>query len=158
MIKLIIVGIGNTLRGDDGIGCKIIEELKKETLPDFVELVDIGSDAFSIIDFFEKQQPVLLVDCAQMDKGAGSIVRFDVEEKNLPVLDKAISIHGFGFSDVYRMAKNLYGHIQCTVIGVQPKSIEFNSGLTDEIIAKIPSIKKMVIEEINKHGKKNYYN
>ncbi len=153
-----VLGIGNTLRGDDGIGPSVIEELQKENLPESIQLFDIGSDAFSIIDHFENEHPVLVIDCAQMGKEPGEVVKFDVKDENLPILDKAISIHGFGFSDVYKMAKNLYENIQCTIIGIQPKSLEFNTGLSDEIKNKIPSIIKMVIEETNKHVKKNNHN
>ena len=153
-----VLGIGNTLRGDDGIGPIIIDELMKRDLPDSIQLYDIGSDAFSIIDHFEKEEPVLVIDCAQMGKEPGEVVKFDVKDENLPILDKAISIHGFGFSDVYKMAKNLYENIQCTIIGVQPKSLEFNTGLSKEVKNKIPSIIKMVMEETNKHVKKNNNN
>ena len=153
-----VLGIGNTLRGDDGIGPIIIDELMKRDLPDSIQLYDIGSDAFSIIDHFEKEEPVLVIDCAQMGKEPGEVVKFDVKDENLPILDKAISIHGFGFSDVYKMAKNLYENIQCTIIGVQPKSLEFNTGLSKEVKNKIPSIIKMVMEETNKYVKKNNHN
>ncbi len=153
-----ILGIGNTLRGDDGIGPHIIDELKKKNLPDSIQLFDIGSDAFSIIDHFEKEEPVLVIDCAQMGKEPGEIVKFDVKDENLPILDKAISIHGFGFADVYKMANSLYDNVQCIIIGVQPKSLEFNTGLSEEVKNKIPSIIKMVMEETNKHVKKNNHN
>jgi hydrogenase maturation protease len=155
---LIIIGIGNTLRADDGIGCKIIEELKTEQLPKEVELVDIGSDTFSLVGYFEKKLPVLVIDCAQMDKVPGTVIKFDIEESDLPVLDKAIFVHGFGFSEIYKMAKSLYGTIDCTIIGIQPKSIEFNRGLSKVVEEKIPFIKNMVIEEIKKHAKKDYHN
>ena len=126
-----IIGIGNILRGDDGIGPHIISELKKENLHDPIELIDIGSDAFSIIDHFEQKQPVLVIDCAQMGEMPGKVIKFEVIDDNLKMLDKAISIHGFGFSDVYQMAKNLYENVQCTIIGIQPKSLEFNTGLSE---------------------------
>jgi len=146
-----IIGIGNILRGDDGIGPAIIEELKKLDLPDSIQLIDIGSDAFSIIDYFENKQPVLVIDCAHMGKKPGEVVKFDVKENNLPILDKAISIHGFGFSDVYKMAQGLYENVQCTIVGIQPKSIEFNTGLSKRIKNKIPLIIDMVLEETQKH-------
>jgi hydrogenase maturation protease len=146
-----VIGIGNTLRGDDGIGPVVIEELKKRDLPESIQLIDVGSDAFSIIDHFENNQPVLVIDCAQMDKEPGDILKFDVNDENLPILDKAISIHGFGFSEVYKMAQGIYEDIQCSVIGVQPMSIEFNTGLSEEIKNKIPLIINMVLEENKKH-------
>lgn len=153
-----IIGIGNILRGDDGIGPYIIKELEKENLPDCIELIDIGSDAFSIIDYFAGKQPVLVLDCAQMGESPGKIIKFEVKDNNLSILDKAISIHGFGFSDVYKMALSLYESVPCTVIGIQPKSIEFNTGLSNEVRQKVPSIIKMVIEETNKYVKKNNHN
>jgi len=153
-----VLGIGNTLRGDDGIGPVIIEELKKLDLPDSINLIEIGSDAFSIIDHFENKQSVLVIDCAQMGKDPGECVKFDVKNENLPILDKAISVHGFGFADVYKLAQNLYEDIQCTIIGIQPKSIEFNTGLSEEVKNNIPLIINMVMEETEKYVKENNHN
>ena len=153
-----IIGIGNTLRGDDGIGPYIINELKNAKLPEAVQLLDIGSDAFSVIDHLISEYPVLVIDCAQMDKRPGEIVIFEVQEKNLSILEKAISLHGFGFADVYKMAKILNDNIQCTIIGVQPKLLRFNSDLSEEVKKSIPSIIKLVIEETNKYVKKNNNN
>jgi hydrogenase maturation protease len=93
-----------------------------------------------------------------MDRVPGTVIKFDVDESDLPILDKAISVHGFGFSEIYKMANGLYGTINCTIIGIQPESIEFNKGLSKVIEEKIPFIKNMVIEEIKKHAKKDYYN
>jgi hydrogenase maturation protease len=153
-----IIGIGNTLRGDDGIGPYIINELRKEKLPEAVQLFDIGSDAFAVIDHLISEHPVLIIDCAQMNKNPGEVVKFNVEEKTLSILENAISLHGFGFTDVYKMAKKLNDNIQCTIVGVQPKLIEFNSDLSEEVKNSIPSIIKLVMEETNKYVKKNNNN
>jgi hydrogenase maturation protease len=155
---LTVIGIGNTLRGDDGIGPVIISELKKENYPDSIRLLDIGSDTFSIIEHLTFEQPVLIIDCAQMGKEPGEIIKIELKEENLSILDKAISLHGFGFSEVYRIAKKLNNNVYCTIIGVQPKSLEFNTDLSKEVRNKIPSIKKMVIREIKKNAKKNNNN
>lgn len=153
-----VIGIGNTLRGDDGIGPAVIKELKKIKIPDCIQLLDIGSDALSILDHFEKEQRLIIIDCANMDKSPGDVIKFEMKDSNLPILDKAISIHGFGFSEVFNIASNLYKDIKCTVIGIQPKALEFNTGLSEEIKSKIPSIIKMVVKETNKYVKKNNHN
>ena len=127
-------------------------------MPDSINLIEIGSDAFSIIDHFENKQPVLVIDCAQMGKDPGECVKFDVKDENLPILDRAISVHGFGFAYVYKMAQNLYEDIQCTIIGIQPKSIEFNTGLSEEVKNNILLIIKMVMEETEKYVKENNHN
>lgn len=155
---LTVIGIGNVLRGDDGIGPHIISELQKQDVPNSIRLIDIGSDTFSIIEHLVNEDPVLVIDCAQMNKNPGDVFKFKVSEKNLSYVDNTISLHGFGFSELYKIAEKLNDNILCTIIGIQPKSLEFNTGLSDEIKKNIPYIKSMVIEEINNHVKKNINN
>ena len=56
------------------------------------------------------------------------------------------------------MAQNLYEDIQCTIIGIQPKSLEYNTGLSGEVKNNIPLVIKMVMEETEKYVKKNNHN
>jgi len=150
-----VLGIGNILRGDDGIGPKIISELSKKSVSLEVEFIDAGSDSFKVLDYLTGNDPVILIDCARMGRSAGEVVRFKLNKANILVIDKAISLHGFGFGEVFKMAEKLGKVADCTVIGIEPKSIEFNTGLSNEVKNSIPYILDMVVEEINYYGKKN---
>ncbi len=65
---VLVLGVGNILLGDEGIGVHIIRELEKEKLPGNVELMDAGTALFSIVHFLKKRKKVIVVDAA---KGGG---------------------------------------------------------------------------------------
>ncbi len=150
-----ILGLGNVLRGDDGVGPKIISELQKKILPLPVNLIDVGSDAFTILEHLIDKDPVVIIDCAKMGKSPGEVARFKINKSNFKSVDSLISIHGFGFSDVFNMAESLGGAAECIIIGVEPKSVEVNTAFSEEVKNSFPLIIQMVIEEINKYAKNN---
>jgi len=153
-----IIGLGNILRGDDGIGPAVIEELRtvKFTFP--IELIDAGGDAFNILDQMISKQPLILIDCARMGEKPGEIVTFKLDQVNLKWAEQIVLLHGFGLSEIYQMAQHLGADAECTIIAVEPKSIEFNTGLSQEIRMSIPRIIQTVIQESKNYAQKNINN
>jgi len=153
-----VIAIGNSLRGDDGIGPAILDELQKHDFVKNVSLLDIGSDAFSLLDHLIQDDPVLIIDCARMGKKPGEIYKFEIDQSNLAWMDKEISLHGFSLSEIFQMAIKLSPVTRCNVIGIEPKTIEFNLGLSPEVTNSIPVVVQLVKEEINKYEEKNTHN
>ena len=150
MIK--IISLGNTLRGDDGIGPAVLQELSKMNLGGNFELIDAGSDAFILLDHLTQKEPILLIDCAKMGENPGKFVVFPVEKSNFEALSNAIAIHGFSFAEIYKMAVMLGKAAPCTIIGIEPKTIAFNEPLSDEVKNSIPHIINYIIGEANSHA------
>ena len=147
-----IISLGNILRGDDGIGPAILQELRDSNLGMDFELLDAGADAFFVLEYLIQKEPLLIIDCAQMGKEAGDFVIFPVEKSNFETLSSAISIHGFSFAEIYKMALSLGDVAPCTIIGIEPKSINFNEGLSDEVRRSIPLIINFIIGEAKKNA------
>ena len=149
-----VIGLGNLLRGDDGIGPLVIEKLLKlKSIP--AKLIDAGSDAFTILDHLSGTDPLLIIDCARMDKEPGEICTFNISEANIGYIDKTVSLHGFGFGEVYQMAREIGPVAPCKIIGVQPKEISFNAQVSDEVKKSIPKIIELVNKEA-KNAQKNF--
>jgi hydrogenase maturation protease len=147
-----IISLGNELRGDDSIGPAVINKLQSMDLPGSVKLIDAGSDAFTVLEHLIAKDPILLIDCAQMGKQPGEFLKSKIENSNINSFEKSISLHGFSFGEVFKMAEH-FGQIpDCTIIGVEPKSIEFGQKLSEEVKQSLPSIINMVIEEAKKYG------
>lgn len=151
-----IIGLGNHLCGDDFIGLRIIEELRKMDLPDSVQLIEAGADAFSVLEHLIETEPVLLIDCAKLDKNPGDFAKFDMTDKSLKHDVENISLHGFSFAEVYSMAQKMGPVAHCSVIGIQPGSIEFNTPLSEDVEKNIPHILKAVQEETKNVLSKSY--
>jgi len=148
----LVIGLGNELRGDDGIGPKIIEEMSNTLLADSIKLINAGADPFIVLDCLRQKNPVVIIDCAEMGKEPGEVVSFSADESRLKQMDQLISLHGFGLAEIYRMAKAIGPVAECTIIAVQPKSIKFNTGLSAEVEKSINQIKNQVIKEIKKNA------
>ena len=150
---LSIVGIGNTLRGDDGIGPDIIQRLKKQTLPVPHTLADVGSDAFSLLEYLIGKEPLLIIDCARMGAEPGTVRKFKLNESTLQTMDEAVSLHGMSFAEMYRMAQSLGSVSECTLIAVEPQQIDFGKTLSPVVEKQIPLILNMIVEEAQNYAR-----
>lgn len=147
-----VISLGNELRGDDSIGPAVVNELRTMDLPEPVTLIDAGADASAVLEHLIAEEPVLLIDCAQMGKQPGEVVKFKVNDSNIKSFEKSISLHGFSFGEVFKMAEQFGPIPDCSIIGIEPKSIEFGQKLSDEVKHSLPSIINMVIEEAKQYG------
>ena len=147
-----IISLGNELRGDDGIGPYILQRLGdiKYSVP--VTFYNAGSDAFTILEHLIGPHPLIILDCAEMDSPAGTINKFDVTEATLKQTGKYIALHGFSFAEIFAMANKIGSIAPCTVFGVQPKIVEMGTSLSTEVMRQVPTILKLVLEEIENYA------
>jgi hydrogenase maturation protease len=150
-----VIGLGNLLRGDDGIGPVIIQKLEEQNSSDSIKLLDVGSDAFMILDQLLEPDPVLVIDCAKMGKEPGSIIRISTRDKGIIPANIGLSLHGFSLVEIWQMAQEMGSSDDLIIIGVEPKRLNFNSGLSEEVENTIPTIIRMVLKEAKRYAKKN---
>jgi hydrogenase 3 maturation protease len=126
--KIAILGVGNDLRTDDGIGLYIINNLSSEHPNLLIENVGSVPEAFArpIADFGASR--IIMVDAADMLKSPGHI--------ELVTKDRiggiAISTHRMPLSFLMTYLEQQTGG-ETILLGIQPKSIEFGEGLTPEL-------------------------
>ncbi len=150
MVK--IIGLGNALRGDDCVGLHVLEKLRTVKFDFPVDFVTAGSDAFLLLEHLLAPEPVIIIDCAEIGQEPGTFLKLYVSEKNLKKISQGISLHGFSFAETYQMAKKMGGATPCTIFGIQPKTIEFNTDISTEVKRNIPIIVDAIIEEVKKYG------
>ena len=130
MPGLTVIGIGNVLRGDDGVGPALIQALAEESIPD-IELIQAGSDALGLLEYLENRQRVWVVDACQMGRRPGEMVIFDPSEAELIMEKVQISLHGLGLAEALKMADALKMlPPELKIIGIEPESIQFNGELS----------------------------
>jgi hydrogenase maturation protease len=95
---VLILGIGNYLMGDEGIGVHLIHELEKETLPEGVQLLDGGTAGFQLMEYLEQYPVVIMVD-ATLDHYPVGTIRL-IEPKFSQDFPKAMSTHEIGLKDL----------------------------------------------------------
>ena len=148
-----IISLGNELRSDDGIGPRVVEHVKDIKHPIPITFINAGADAFILLEHLVEPEPIILVDCAQMGKEPGSIVKFEINDANLNQANNAISLHGFSLAEVIGLAKTVKEIAPCTVIGIEPESIEMGEQLSETVKKSFHSVVNLVLEEIEEYAK-----
>ena len=82
-LSTLIIGLGNPLRRDDGVGVRVVELLAARDLPAGVEVVDGGTPGLGLVPLLEGRQRVILVDAADLGREPGAFVRFTLDQIRL---------------------------------------------------------------------------
>ena len=145
----LIVGLGNPLRGDDGIGIRAIQMLAAETLPAGVEVVEGGTQGLGLVSLMEGRRRVILVDAANVGQPPGRFVRFSPQEARLLGSDRQISIHDAGLRDVLLLAETLkLLPDEVAIYGMQPANLDWDDDLSPQVKAAMPELVRAIIHEV----------
>jgi len=150
-IILTIAGIGTYLAKDDEIGLALVNALSTSSLPDNIQLLLWESvDALSLAhDLLELENPLLIVDCADMSTLPGRWQLFSNDDTKLKVKLHNISTHGFGFAEGLSIAQAL-GHTQPVYIfGIQPFDLSPRPELSPEMKKLFPTLLTELTNSIN---------
>lgn len=144
--KTFVVGLGNLLLKDEGIGVHVVQRIQQMGLP--IEAIDIGTAGLDIVDLMIAAERLIIIDAALMGREAGSVVRFDLEEANFLSTQRSFSLHEAGFAAIIELAEALGIKPKVTVIGIQPKEVDWGTDLSPELEAKIAEIIDLVLKEL----------
>ncbi len=154
-LKTLVVGVGNLLKYDDGLGIHVIEKLKKMKLPDNVEIMDLGISGMDILHHSENFDRIIFIDAIKVGKSPGTVYRIkprDVEVGDDSLRDMIyMSMHEIDLEKVIGLGRKL-GQMpdNVVIIGCEPKETnKMKIGLTKEVETAIPDIVQLVLEELN---------
>jgi hydrogenase maturation protease len=148
--ETLVVGLGNPLRGDDGIGVRVVQALMERPLPAGVEVVDGGTQGLGLVSLLEDRRRVIVVDAANVGRTPGEFVRFTPEEAKLLGGDQRLSIHEAGLRDALLLAQVL-GVLpdEVVILGVQPANMDWDQDLSPAVLAALPRLVAAVLEELD---------
>jgi hydrogenase maturation protease len=146
---ILILGIGNLLMKDEGVGVHVIERLKEIQLPDNVEVLDGGTAGLDLVDFIAGRKKLIVIDAVNAGEKPGTIYR--LTEENLAIKPKSISsFHEIDFMDALHMSIVMDEKPkEILVIGIEPKDMSSGLELSPEVEERIPEIIKLVMKELN---------
>ena len=148
--KKLIIGLGNVLLGDEGVGVRCVEYLKSRGLGKDIKIVDgatLGLDLLEEINGFEK---VVLVDAVDMGKEPGSISSFSAEQILTVPNSEKFSLHEIGITDVVQLGKKIgYNFGNVRIVGIQPKDVSRGDSLSEKVEEKLPTLADKVLREIH---------
>jgi hydrogenase maturation protease len=138
--KILVMGIGNTLLQDDGVGVHITERFKSSQPPDpRVTVIDGGTIGLSLLPEIEDAEVVIIVDASEIGGRPGTMRVFRNREIDRLLSGKRRTVHEVALSDLFSAAE-IRGHSprERVLIAIQPLSTEWGLEPTAQVKASIP--------------------
>jgi hydrogenase maturation protease len=148
--RKLVVGLGNILLKDEGVGVRCVELLRSRNLNQDVKIVDGATMGFDLLEEMRGFDRVVLVDAVDMGKEPGYIASFGAEELLKVAGGKKFSLHEFNLVDVIQLGKKLgYSMDKVRIVGIQPAEVGWGSRLSKIIEEKLPELAGRVLREIS---------
>lgn len=141
----LILGVGNYLMGDEGLGVHLAQELKDEISPGLADVLDGGTAGFQLMEYIESYPRVILIDATLDDKPAGTIQL--IRPRFASDFPKAMSTHEIGLKDLVEsltlldQLPDVYLFV-VSVKTIQPLSVD----LSPDVQVVFPELKKRILE------------
>ncbi|MCD6100268.1 MAG: hydrogenase maturation protease [Candidatus Marinimicrobia bacterium] len=147
MRKPLIVGFGNVLYGDDGVGEVVIERLKECKEVNKEDVVFAGTDGLILFNLVERNRPLIIVDAVKMGTKPGTIRKFELDSVRLNTMVENLSTHSFGLSELVGLIEGSKGLGKVTVIGVEPKRCRLGELMSQEVTKSVDKVIELVMRE-----------
>jgi hydrogenase maturation protease len=149
--QVAVIGVGNVLARDEGIGPVVIARLRGLSLGSGVRLVDLGSDGLSLLNHLEEASGVVIVDCARMGLKPGSVRSFNpAQVRSFRDGAANFSLHSLDVVALLDLATKLFECPPVKIIGVEPEDVSSGEGLSQVLRRRIPRIVRTVLREAGK--------
>lgn len=155
--RVLVLGLGNILLKDEGIGVHVVGELQKQNLPANVEIIDGGTASLDILLSQEGPYKLVVIDAMKAGKEPGTIYRTRLKADEIDRLaeifsekkQSRISLHQVGLIDALLVAEKTGCALdEIVILGIEPKEIDSGLELSRQVKQKIPEIINTILEEI----------
>ena len=145
---VLVIGMGNPDRGDDGIGIAALRKIAEKNFPD-AKTIEIVSGGLSLVDAWAGATRVVVLDAVSSGAKAGAIFRVDARKKILPTKFFRCSTHDFGVAEAVEMSRSL-GQLPASLViyGVEGKNFELGAGLSPEAEKAVEAVVERLTKEL----------
>jgi hydrogenase maturation protease len=152
-IPLLVLGLGNVLLEDDGVGGAAVSLLRERfEAPRGAQALDGGTLGLSLLPYLDMADAVILVDAVRADAAPGSFVRLDGEDV-APAVATRLSPHQVGVADLLDGARWLERYPKYVVLlGLVPASMNLAVGLSPQVHAALPTLVERIVQEAEALG------
>jgi hydrogenase maturation protease len=146
--KYVVLGLGNTLHSDDGVGPRAIERLKTETrVPVDAKLIEGGTLGLELLTYVWDCSYLLVLDAVDTGRPPGTMVRMSGE--GLDALPSQGSVHQLGVADLLVALRALARQQpKIVLLGVQPATTDWGTELSPPVEAAMGSLIEAAITEL----------
>ena len=147
--KVLVLGLGNPLWGDEGAGIAVIKELKHKDLPEGVDLKAEGTPGLKLLDLLKGYDEVIVVDAADMGLEPGEWRSFELDEVHLLSGEGARFAHQFGLAEVLELSEALGIKMpRVKIYGIQPQYLGFGEELSPPATRAVQEVKETLAKEL----------
>jgi len=148
--RAVVIGVGNILMGDDGIGVAVIEALRSEALPEHVELYDAGTALSDVLSTIGPCARLIVIDSCTAGGSPGTIYRSACRSDEWEAGSLGDSVHGLNVVHALQLHRLAGGELgEVVLIGVEPKEYScLQQGLSPVLQERLPAILQVVRAEL----------
>jgi hydrogenase 3 maturation protease len=151
--RLLLVGIGSTVRKDDAVGVRIISRLRGK-VPKVVGLMNCGTIPENFSSSIKKLNPshIVFFDAVEMEKEPGYFTF--VDENTL--VAQSVSTHKQSLKILFNVLKEGLPITQIRLVGIQPKTTDFGTGLSTPVDKGLRTLTEIIINALKERGHENH--
>ncbi len=150
-MKIRVLGCGNPLMADDGVGVEAVRRLAQCGVPPGVELIEAGTPGIGLLEMIDGVDKVVIIDAVVSGSAPGTVHRFTGDQ--LPAREMIpLSLHGFNLVDALEFGKKVQPEAfprEIVIIGVEAgDTATFGIGLSPAVERALPGVQDAVMGEI----------
>jgi hydrogenase maturation protease len=135
--RVLVLGVGNLLMGDEGVGVHVLRLLEKEAPPDGVRLLDGGTGGINLLLEFDGMRDIVLIDATRDGKPAGTVTF--LQPRDAGELPRGLGAHDFGLKDLFAVSalagKSPSIHLfTISVEEIRPMSMELSPAVAAAVL------------------------
>lgn len=148
---IVVVGLGNMLMSDEGIGIYIVNEFQKQAakFPN-AEFIDAGTGGMNVLHLIANRKKAVIIDCALMGHAPGTIQKFTPDDVKSVKQVSHFSLHDVDILRVLEISKQLEESPQEVILfGIEPAKVEMGQTLSAELFARLNEYIQFISRELN---------
>jgi hydrogenase maturation protease len=153
-MKIAVIGIGQSLRGDDGAGLEAIRRWR-EKYPETANRSEVRTEAselpgLALIDFIQDADAAVIVDAVKSSAKPGTVHRITPDDLSAFQSD-ARSAHGWGAAETLQLGYQLYPalkKIPVRLVGIEAEQVDLGAGLSQHVAQAMPAVCRIIEDEV----------
>lgn len=150
MDKTVVLGVGNLLLRDEGIGVHIIEKLREMEIGEGVELIDGGTSVLDFLPRMEGVSKLIIVDAIKLGGKPGRTYKLCVDDSLIGAGRVITSLHQLGVLEALALAGKTGKLPPTVIIGIEPKEMTYGLELSPEIQEGMGKMVNLILDEVRR--------
>ncbi len=148
MERVLVIGVGNEYRGDDGVGRRVARELEQRGTH-ICTILEATGEGTTLLESWKNVDAVMIVDAVQSGAPPGTIHRLDAQSRPLPAGFLRTSTHAFGVAEAVELARALNQLPRRLILyGIEGKTFGPDAGLSPEVALAAREVTERVLRDI----------